>query len=307
METLLHTLKIHLETTLYGKPDVIEHTMVAALAGGHLLVEDLPGVGKTTLGRAAAILLGGDFQRVQFTADLMPSDLTGVNIFHPREGNFIFQPGPIFCHVLLADEINRASPKVQSSLLEAMGEGQVSIDRKTHILPKPFWVIATQNPLDFEGTYPLPESQLDRFMLSTSVGYPDTQVEQEILRDGGGHKTLESMKAIFTPDSWHAEQMKVNQVRVDESIIQYLLAIVQRTRSHELINVGVSTRGALSWLHACKARAIIKGRAYVTPHDVKSLAVPALAHRLSSKSRVGHRSERISLIETILKHTPVPR
>jgi MoxR-like ATPase len=296
-----------LSRALIGKPQVVELTAVAALGGGHLLLEDLPGVGKTTLGRAAARLLGGEFQRVQLTADLMPSDLTGVSVFHPKEGRFTFQAGPVFCNVLLADEVNRASPKTQSSLLEAMAEGQVTVDRQTHALPSPFWVIATQNPSTFEGTFPLPESQLDRFGLSCEIGYPPYEAERAALKVGGGDRVLSELAPAFTLDEWATERARALEVRVEDALIDYLLAVVRQTREHPEIQVGVSPRGALGWQRACQARAHLKGRGFVTPDDAKTLAVPALAHRVWTRRKGSSAGQRRALIEEIVARVPVPR
>ena len=296
-----------LESVLYGKRNVIEFALVAAFGGGHLLIEDLPGVGKTTLGKALASLLGGRFQRVQCTADLMPSDLTGVNIFHPQKADFIFKPGPIFCHILLADELNRATPRAQSSLLEAMEESQVTIDRETHALSDPFWVIATQNPNTLEGTYPLPESQLDRFLLSISIGYPPLSAESAVLRQGGGHIKLDRLTPLFSVETWRQLRAQVPRVEVDESLIDYMLSVVTLTRSHPALRLGVSTRGALAWKRAAQALAFIRGRSYVTPDDLKTLAYPVLNHRLWLHRGSGGRGEKSRLIDEFLRETPVPR
>jgi len=307
MDPRFEALLSGLSRALIGKPQVVELTAIGALGGGHLLLEDLPGVGKTTLGRAAARLLGGEFQRVQLTADVMPGDLTGVSVFHPVEGRFAFQPGPLFCNVLLADEVNRASPKAQSSLLEAMAEGQVTVDRQTHALPNPFWVIATQNPSTFEGTFPLPESQLDRFGLSTEVGYPPLEAERAALKMGGGDRALDSLAPVFTPAEWAAERARALAVRVDDALVDYILAVTRHTREHPELQVGVSPRGALGWQRACQARAHLKGRAFVTPDDAKTLAVPALAHRVWPRRRGASAAQRRALIEDALARVPLPR
>ena len=329
----LQSLRQGLNQVLYGKAEVIEITMIAALAGGHLLIEDVPGVGKTTLAKAMAYLLGADFKRVQFTADLMPSDLSGLYMYQPHKSEFTFQPGPVFSHVLLADEMNRASPKTQSSLLEAMGEGQVSIDRKTHRLPQPFWVIATQNPLSFAGTYPLPESQLDRFMLSTQIGYPNKQSEHQVLkmkgqvdRDGqvaqdtlsptqiqgefnqvqSNLSTLNHLEPVLDVETWLHLQHQVSMIHVGDDVIDYLLAIVEQTRTHQQLQLGVSTRGALSWQRACQARALIHARDYVTPSDVQQLAVSALQHRIWPKRQYQSQFDVTHLIQDILQKVPLP-
>jgi len=307
MDSKFSPLRDALSTVLFGKPEVIELTLIGALGGGHLLIEDLPGVGKTTLGRAISTLLGGSFQRVQFTADLMPSDLTGVNVFRPQDASFQLTPGPVFCNVLLADELNRASPKVQSSLLEAMAESQVTLDRESHALPAPFWVIATQNPVSFEGTFPLPESQLDRFGLCLEIGYPSREAEREALKRRGGDSAVGSLQPQLSTEEWRMARQAVQEVHVSEDIIEYMLDIVAQTRTHPELRVGVSTRGALSWQRACMARAHLFGRAYVSPDDVKRLAVPALAHRVWPSRPGAQRAERVSLIQGVIDRARVPR
>jgi len=265
---------------LSGKPDVVERAVITLLARGHLLIEDVPGVGKTTLARALARALGTDFRRVQCTSDLMPSELLGVNVFNASERTFEFRPGPVFTHILVADEINRATPKTQSALLEAMSERQVSIDGVTHPLKEPFAVIATQNPDDTAGTYPLPESQLDRFLLRTAVGYPSASIEKELLSTRGGTEPVDSIVQAVTLPQLVEAQREVDVVAVDPVLIDYLHAIVHGTRVHESVSQGVSTRGALAFLRAVKARAIVRGRGYAIPDDVSELAVPVLAHRI---------------------------
>ncbi len=267
-------------TALTGKPDVVERAVITLLARGHLLIEDVPGVGKTTLARALARALGTEFRRVQCTSDLMPSELLGVNVYNAAERRFEFRPGPVFTHVLVADEINRATPKTQSALLEAMSERQVSIDGVTHILKEPFAVIATQNPDDAAGTYPLPESQLDRFLLRTAVGYPSAAIEKEILATRGGTEPVDDIQSVITLTALVEAQREVDAVIVDEAVVDYAFSIIQATRTHEAIALGVSTRGGLGFLKAARARAIVHGRAYVIPDDVSELAVPVLAHRI---------------------------
>ena len=265
---------------LSGKPDVVERSVITLLARGHLLIEDVPGVGKTTLARALARALGTEFRRVQCTSDLMPSELLGVNVYNASERRFEFRPGPVFTHFLVADEINRATPKTQSALLEVMSERQVSIDGVTHLLEEPFAVIATQNPDDAAGTYPLPESQLDRFLLRTAVGYPAAAVEKQILSTRGGTEPVDTIEAVLTLAQLVAAQREVDAVALEASVVDYAYALVSATRSHEQVAVGVSTRGALAFIRAAKARAIVKGRAYVIPDDLSELAVPVLAHRV---------------------------
>ncbi len=303
------------EAVLTGKPDVVERAVVTLLARGHLLIEDVPGVGKTTLARALARALGTDFRRVQCTSDLMPSELLGVNVYNSAERRFEFRPGPVFTHVLVADEINRATPKTQSALLEVMSERQVSIDGVTHVLEEPFAVIATQNPDDMAGTYPLPESQLDRFLLRTAVGYPAPEVEKRILATRGGAEPVDTIESAVTLAQLVEAQREVDAVTVDASVIDYAYAIVQTTRAHDGIAQGVSTRGALAFLKAARARAIVRGRSYVIPDDVSELAVPVLAHRirlagvdLGAGAWTGdaRRDDASRVIHEILQRTDVP-
>ncbi len=299
---------------LSGKPEVVERAVVTLLARGHLLIEDVPGVGKTTLARALARALGTEFRRVQCTADLMPSELLGVNVFNTAERKFEFRPGPVFTHVLVADEINRATPKTQSALLEVMSERQVSIDGVTHPLAEPFAVIATQNPDDMAGTYPLPDSQLDRFLLRTAVGYPPPEVEKRILATRGGAEPVDSVESVVTLAQLVEVQREVDGVQVDDAVVDYAHAVVRATRSHESLAQGVSTRGALAFLRAVRARAIVMGRAYVVPDDVSELAVPVLAHRVRlgamdvSATAWGdaRRDDAARVIQEILQRTDVP-
>jgi MoxR-like ATPase len=264
---------------LAGKADVVERAVITILARGHLLIEDIPGVGKTTLARALARAIGAQFRRVQCTSDLMPSDLLGVNVYQSAERRFEFKPGPIFTHVLLADEINRATPKTQSALLEAMSERQVTVDGVTHRLEEPFLVIATQNPDDNAGTYPLPDSQLDRFLVRTRVGYPSAAVEKALLLSRK-EDTAEDVVAAVSLEALVRAQHEIDHVVVDEAVLDYAHAIVSATRQHEAISVGVSPRGAKAFLRAACARALVHGRAYVIPDDVSEMAVPVLAHRV---------------------------
>ncbi len=267
-------------TVLRGKEEVIRLVITALLARGHVLIEDVPGVGKTTLARALAASLGLRFRRLQLTSDLMPTDVLGGNVYDRESGSFVFRPGPVFTQVLLADEINRTTPRTQSALLEAMGEGQVSIEGTTHDLGDPFFVLATQNPQDFYGTYPLPESQLDRFLLCLRVGYPAEEVERDILCERGAQDPVETLRAIVSIDELCAARASVDEVRIDEGLLQYLHELVLATRAHPMIEVGASTRAALAFTRAVRARAIVEGRNYVWPDDVKELVIPLLSHRL---------------------------
>jgi MoxR-like ATPase len=268
-------------TVIHGKPEAIRAAVVALLSRGHLLVEDIPGVGKTTLARALAAALGGTFRRIQFTSDLLPSDIVGVSVYDQHGKVFELKRGPIFANVVLADEINRTTPRTQSALLEAMSEGHVSIDDTTHPLDQPFMVIATQNPAEHYGTYPLPESQMDRFLMRISIGYPQKSIERELLRERGGGDPVAKLEPVVDLAAVRALQDGVESVRVDDALLDYAMTIVEETRRHPSISVGVSTRGALAWYRAAQASALAAGRDFVVPDDLKSLAVPALAHRLA--------------------------
>jgi MoxR-like ATPase len=263
-----------------GKPEAIRAAVVTLLARGHLLIEDIPGVGKTTLARALATALGGAFRRIQFTSDLLPSDIVGVSIYDQSGKAFELKRGPIFANVVLADEINRTTPRTQSALLEAMSEGHVSIDDATHTLPSPFMVIATQNPAEHYGTYPLPESQMDRFLLRVSLGYPAKSVERELLRDRAGGDPIARMTAVVDLAAVIALQDSVESIRVEDALLDYAMNIVEESRKHPSISVGVSTRGVLAWYRAAQASALAAGRDFIVPDDLKQLAVPALSHRL---------------------------
>ncbi|MFK8111009.1 MAG: AAA family ATPase [Rubripirellula sp.] len=269
-----------MERVVLGKPDLVQMLVTALLAGEHVLLEDVPGVGKTLAAKALAQSIDGRFSRLQFTPDLLPSDITGSMIYRSDTRDFEFSPGPIFANVILADEINRAPPRTQSALLEAMSEGQVSIDGTTHPLPKPFIVVATQNPFEFEGTYSLPESQLDRFLLRTSIGYPDRAMEQRVLSTHRAGEPVDELSAVVGVEQILAAQSVVRDAKFDETLVDYLLDIVDATRNHDGFQVGVSTRGALSFYRGCQARAITESRDFVTPDDIKFLAVAALSHRV---------------------------
>lgn len=291
-----------------GKPDHVRLAWVCLIAEGHLLLEDVPGTGKTLLARALARCLGGHFSRVQFTPDLLPSDLVGTSLLSAETSKFEFVPGPIFAHVVLADEINRASPRTQSALLEAMSEARVSVDGKTHPLGPPFFVLATQNPHEFEGTYPLPESQLDRFMLRLTIGYPDRDAERAILESHREGDPAEALVAHLDPPTVVALQHQARRVRVDPALADYLLSIVEATRHHPDIRVGGSTRSALGFYRAAQARALLSGRGFVIPDDIKGLALPALAHRLLVRHGHGRDHGQIAgeALRQILDKIPVP-
>ncbi len=291
-----------------GKEEVIKLAVVSLLARGHLLLEDVPGVGKTTLARALAASIGVSFRRLQCTSDLMPTDVLGGNVFNQSKSEFEFRAGPIFTQVLLADEVNRTTPKTQSALLEAMDERQVSIDGETHELDEPFFVVATQNPQEFYGTYPLPESQLDRFLVRLSIGYPPPGVEREVLNRRGADPVQKLEAAMSAAELRHVQQA-VDSVRVDDAILEYLHRIVLATRNTPLLSVGVSTRGALGFERATRARALVEGRSYVLPDDVKVLAEPVLAHRVKvsgSMSGSAVRDDAQRVIRELLTVVAVP-
>jgi len=303
---LIRRLEDNVGRVLVGKPQAIRLAVVGLLARGHLLIEDVPGVGKTTLAAALARSIGVGFQRIQFTSDMLPSDILGVTVWEPTRGEFVFKPGPLFTNVVLADEINRTTPKTQSSLLEAMNEAQVSLDHSTYPLPRPFMVMATQNPLEYEGTHPLPESQLDRFLLRIRIGYPVASDEKAILR-GGGTLVPESLAPVVTAADVVDLQDQVDRVRADESVLDYLMALVEATRQSPLLRLGVSPRGSLALLRAARARALADGREFLVPDDLKALAVPALAHRVLLRTASGSEAGAEAVIGALADSVPVPR
>jgi len=305
----LADLRAAVEKALEGKPDVIELALTALLAEGHVLIEDVPGVGKTTLARALARAVGGELHRVQFTSDLLPSDVLGVSVYDQRRGDFIFRQGPIFTNILLADEINRASPRTQSALLEAMSERQVSIDGKTIELAQPFFVLATQNPHDYAGTFPLPESQLDRFMLRIRIGYPPAQTETRLFLDGETDR-VKHVKPVIEGEQFSDLQAEVRDTKIDSALGTYLQALLSATRSSPLLALGASTRAGMSLARAARARALLRGRKYCVADDFHDLAVPVLAHRVRLASHVeGYvptRDETEAAIRDIIERVPVP-
>ena len=303
-------LQANVEKVIRGKSEVVQFCIAAMLAKGHILLEDVPGVGKTTLAHALARSLSMSFQRIQFTSDLLPADIVGVTIYNQDAQEFEFVSGPIFTNVLLADEINRATPKTQSALLEAMSEGMITIEKRRLPLPDPFLVIATQNPIEHVGTYPLPESQLDRFLMKLTIGYPNTIDEKKLLRSGGAQSALEHLDAVLEEQEVRDLQQSVAGVHVSESLVDYLMAIVNTTRSHTEVALGVSTRGALTFFKTCQALAMVNGRDFVIPEDAKRLAGPVLSHRILMKDRRALRGDATPesrLIQRIVNEVPVPR
>jgi MoxR-like ATPase len=302
-------LETALGRTIRGKPEVVRLSVVCLLARGHLLIEDVPGVGKTTLAQALARAVSCRFHRLQFTSDMLPSDVLGVTIYNAHSEAFEFKPGPIFSNFLLADEINRTTPKTQSALLEAMNEGQVSIDGKSHALPQPFMVIATQNPVEHHGTYPLPESQLDRFLMRLRIGYPDLASERQIVRNSERGLPEAASSGLLAEDVLRLQEA-VHRVTVEEALVDYMLAIVEKTRNHESLTLGVSPRGSQALYRAVQALALLDGRDYATPDDVKRLAVPLFAHRVVINTRTTLVQRRADvgerIIEEILSQVDVP-
>lgn len=300
----IHALLDQLNTVVVGKPQQVRDCVACLLSGGHLLIEDLPGVGKTTLAHALARSLGLEFARVQFTSDLMPSDLLGVSIYERQQGSFLFQPGPIFTQVLLADEINRASPKTQSALLEAMEEHQVSAEGQTHPLPRPFFVIATQNPQEQIGTHALPESQLDRFLMRISLGYPDAQAERQLLAHNGHRSLLSALPALVSAEELQNMQQEIIDTYASEHVLTYLQQLLHASRDGHWFVQGLSPRAGIAWLRAAKACAWLDGRDYVAPDDVQAIAVQCMAHRLHAVPASGKTSAQ--QLQALLAHIPIP-
>lgn len=310
VETLSRLLAA-VETVFHGKREVVRFALAALLARGHILFEDIPGVGKTTLARALASALGLGFRRIQFTSDLLPSDILGVAMYNPRTDTFETRPGPIFTHIVVADEINRAPPRTQSGLLEAMQEGRVTIDERTHELPQPFLVMATQNPLEHHGTYPLPESQLDRFLMRLTIGYPDEAAERRILLESVGNVDhARELEPVLTRDDVLTLQAAVEGVQAEDSVVAFLLQIVTATRNHPQLRLGASPRAAIGLFRAARALALVDGREYLVPDDVMRAVVPCLAHRVlphgaTAASAEAH-DEGAAILEDILAGTAVP-
>lgn len=307
-QEVVRRIVANVEKAVLGKQRTIRLSVVALLAGGHILLEDAPGLGKTSLARALAKSLGCRFIRIQFTPDLLPSDILGASVYRPATGDFEFRPGPIFTNILLADEINRTTPRNQSALLEAMSDRQVSIEGTTHPLLQPFLVIATQNPYEFEGTYPLPENQLDRFMMCLSVGYPSREAELEILQQHRTGQPVDSLAAVTNADEVLELQKLVQAVKVDKSLAEYMLELTTQTRSHNELTLGVSTRGTLTLYRAAQAFALVENRDYVIPDDIKQVAIPVLAHRVVCRGvlREGHRQRATQILKVLLDSISVP-
>jgi MoxR-like ATPase len=300
-------IRANVERVIIGKPEAIDLLLVALLSDGHMLIEDVPGMGKTMLAKSLARSLGATFQRVQGTPDLLPTDIIGVSYFDQRRNDFVFRHGPLFAQILLVDEVNRTTPRTQSALLEAMAERQVTVERETMLLPRPFLVLATQNPVELEGTFPLPEAQLDRFLLRIQIGYPSEDEEQAILHRFKLDEPLESLQPVIAAEEIIALQRAVRSVQWQPEVERYLLAIVRATRTHAAVQLGVSPRGALALYRACEAFAAIQGRDYVLPDDVKRLAPSVLAHRLLTTTRTRMRGQRnLEIIAEIVDAAPVP-
>jgi len=307
---VLERVQQSVRTVIRGKDEAIRLALVTLLARGHLLIEDVPGVGKTTLAHSLARSFNCTFQRIQFTSDMLPADVIGISVFNQQTQRFEFRPGPIFANIVLADEINRTTPKTQSALLEAMNEYQVTADNRTYPLPQPFMVLATQNPIEHHGTYPLPESQLDRFLLRLKIGYPSEESEKEILRNFAVSDPLKKITPVMTAEEVAALQQAVRQVAVDDALVDYTMAIVEKTRQHEYLSLGVSPRGSMSLYRAAQALALIEGRTYCIPDDFKRLVLPVFAHRCVVSSRYvstlkkGEQTE--AILKEILDSSPVP-
>lgn len=297
----IERLQQAIETVIKGKPEAVRLGIVTLIAGGHLLVEDVPGVGKTTLAHAMARALHCSFQRIQFTSDLLPSDVIGLSVYNQHTGVFEWKPGPIFANVVLADEINRTTPKTQSALLEAMAERHVTAEGVTHPLPAPFIVLATQNPIEHHGTYPLPESQLDRFMLRLRIGYPSAEDERQILRDREFRDPLDELRPVMTAAEVVELQNSVAEVSVDDALVEYLMRIAAATRDSEMLDLGVSPRGTLSLFRAAQALALTEERSYCIPDDIKRLVVPVFAHRILVSTRFSSSMRRTEEAEAVLK------
>ena len=304
----LQRMEENLGQVIQGKKTEIRLLMIALLAGGHTLLEDVPGTGKTTLAKSLARTMDGIFHRIQFTPDLLPADITGSNFYNPKEGTFTFREGPIFANIVLADEINRTSPRTQSALLEVMSENQITIAGSRMTLPQPFFVIATQNPIEFHGTYPLPEAQLDRFAIRISLGYPNSEQEVDILFSQNDSHPFEKLNPVVTCAEVLSLQSQIKRVRVDRSVAEFIVQLVESTRRDSRLRIGISPRGSLTLYRTAQARAFLEGRDYVLPEDVTALATPVLAHRILLDTKARYSGLLASqIIEEILGSVPVPR
>ena len=306
MDNTITKIKENIEKVIIGKSQVIDLVLAAFVAGGHVLLEDVPGTGKTVLAKTLAKSVGCDFKRIQFTPDLLPSDITGVNIFKQNTGEFEFQKGPVFTNILLADEINRATPRTQAGLLESMEEGQVSIEGTTYSLEQPFFVIATQNPLETLGTFPLPEAQLHRFLMKLSVGLPSKEEEVQMMKRFMKNSPLETIESVISKEEIEAVRNKVKDIYVHPLLLGYMADLVKRTREDSGVENGVSPRGTLCLLNATRAYALIQGRDYVVPEDIKAVAVGVLAHRIQMRSMTESGQKAINFIKSILEQVPLP-
>jgi len=304
----LARLRANMESVFFGQKQAITHVLVGLVARGHILIEDVPGVGKTVLARSLARSINCDFNRIQLTPDMLPSDILGVSVYNQETKTFDFKPGPIFANIVLADEINRTTPRTQSSLLEAMNDYSVTVDGHTRPLPAPFMVVATQNPFEFEGTYLLPENQLDRFLLRVTLGYPEREREKEILRQQPGRFKLDHLDPVLSTNDVTALQGQAAQVKIDPALVDYLLDIVEATRTHEQLHIGISPRGSLALMQTSQALALIEGRDYTTPDDIKAMVLPVCAHRVITKNHManGDLLTATRILEQILQKIPSP-